>query len=44
MTRKCLKKVIGEFLNKLDQTINLHEEKLKTLQQQKQAFMQQMFI
>lgn len=37
-------KRIIEFFNKLDNNIKLHEKKLEILQQQKQGFMQQMFI
>lgn len=37
-------KKIADFLGRLDNKINLEEAKLKTLQNQKQGFMQQMFI
>lgn len=37
-------KRIGDFLDKYDFSVRLQEQKLNTLQEQKQAFMQQMFI
>lgn len=42
----CLEeqKKIAEFLNKINKKIELNEQTLMNLQQQKQAFMQQMFI
>jgi type I restriction enzyme, S subunit len=37
-------KIIGDFLNALDNKINYNKEKLKYLEQQKHALMQKMFI
>lgn len=36
-------KNIGEYLNKIDQTIALHQQELTTLKQTKQGFLQKMF-